>query len=184
MGPPRHHDEAIAVVRRAREQGADHIDTASFYGPDVANRLLREALDPWPADLRIVSKVGVVRDDRGGWIPALGPDDVRAAVARDLDTLGIDRLTAVNLRVLDTPDEVFLGALGALVGLQGEGAIELIGLSNVDVRHLDLAEGHAGAGELRLGQEPWLYSTASPTSANAEAALACWLLVTHVQGLN
>jgi pyridoxine 4-dehydrogenase len=139
MGPPRDHDEAVAVVRRARERGVDHIDTASYYGPDVANQLLLEALDPWPTDLKIVSKVGVWRDDQGGWVPALAPDEVRRAVARDLEVLGVDGLTAVNLRVLDTPDDVFLGALEALVGLRDEGAIELIGLSNVELRHLDLA---------------------------------------------
>jgi len=121
----------------------DHIDTAGFYGPDVANQLLHEALDPWPAEVRIVSKVGARRDEDGGWLPALTPDEVRAAVARDLETLGVDRLTAVNLRVLDTPDEVFLGALEALIGLREEGAIELIGVSNVDVRLLDLAAEHA-----------------------------------------
>ncbi|MEA2479958.1 MAG: pyridoxine 4-dehydrogenase, partial [Thermoleophilaceae bacterium] len=142
MGPPRDRDEAIAVVRRAREHGVDHIDTAGFYGPDVANQLLHEALDPWPDDLKIVSKVGARRDEAGGWLPAIDPDHVRAAVARDLETLGIDRLTAVNVRSLDTPDDVFLAALEALVGLRDEGAIELIGLSNVDVRQIDLAAEH------------------------------------------
>ena len=110
-GPPRDHDEAVAVIRRAREHGVDHIDTASYYGPDVANQLLREALDPWPSDLKIVSKVGARREADGRWLPALAPDEVRAAVAHDLETLGIDRLTAVNLRLLDTPDDVFLDAL-------------------------------------------------------------------------
>ncbi len=143
IGPPRDHDEAVVIVRRAREHGVDHIDTAGLYGPDVANQLLHEALDPWPAEVRIVSKVGARRDEDGGWLPALTPDEVRAAVARDLETLGVDRLTAVNLRVLDTPDEVFLGALEALIGLREEGAIELIGVSNVDVRLLDLAAEHA-----------------------------------------
>lgn len=142
MGPPRDRDEAIAVIRRAREHGVDHIDTAGFYGPDVANQLLHEALDPWPADLKIVSKVGARRDEEGGWLPALAPEDIRAAVARDREMLGVDRLTAVNLRVLDTPDDVFLAALDALIGLRDEGAIELIGLSNVDVRLLDLAQQH------------------------------------------
>ena len=142
FGPPRDHDEAVAVIRRARERGVDHIDTASYYGPDVANQLLHEALDPWPSELKIVSKVGARRDDAGAWLHALTPDEVRAAVARDLEMLGIERLTAVNLRLLDTPDDVFLGALEALIGLRDEGAIELIGLSNVDVRHLDLAAEH------------------------------------------
>ncbi len=139
MGPPRDRDEALAVVRRAREHGVDHIDTAGFYGPDVANQLLHEALDPWPEGLRIVSKVGARRDAEGAWLPAIAPDDVRAAVARDLEVLGLERLTAVNLRVLETPDDVLLAALEALVGLREEGRIELIGLSNVDVRQLELA---------------------------------------------
>jgi aryl-alcohol dehydrogenase-like predicted oxidoreductase len=139
MGPPRDHDEAIAVVRRARELGVDHIDTASYYGPDVANQLLAEALDPWPGDLRIVSKVGARRDEQGGWNPALSPDDIRGQIADDLRVLGIDRLTAVNLRVLEDTDEVFDAALDTLIALRDEGTIELIGLSNVDVRHLDRA---------------------------------------------
>src|SRR4051812_14710539 len=85
MGPPRDHDEAVAVVRRARAHGVDHIDTASYYGPDVANQVLHEALAPWPSDLKIVSKVGARRDDVGGWLPALTPDEVRTAVGRDLE---------------------------------------------------------------------------------------------------
>jgi pyridoxine 4-dehydrogenase len=143
MGPPRDHDEAVAVVRQARAHGVDHIDTASYYGPDVANQVLHEALAPWPPDLKIVSKVGARRDDAGGWLPALTPDEVRTAVGRDLEVLGIERLTAVNLRVLDTPDDVFLRALEALVGLREAGAVELIGLSNVGRRELELASEHA-----------------------------------------
>jgi pyridoxine 4-dehydrogenase len=139
MGPPRDHDQAIAVIRRARELGVDHIDTASYYGPHVANELLAEALDPWPADLRIVSKVGAQRDEAGAWLAAITPDDIRAQVEDDLRVLGIDRLTAVNLRVLDTTDEVFDTALGGLIALRDEGLVELIGLSNVDVRHLERA---------------------------------------------
>lgn len=141
-GPPRDRDEAVAVVRRARELGVDHIDTASFYGPDVANEVLAAALDPWPDDLRIVSKVGARRDEKGAWLPALSPEEIRAAVESDLRVLGIDRLTAVNLRVLDTPDDVFDAALDALAGLHDEGKVDLIGLSNIDVRQLEHAVEH------------------------------------------
>src|SRR6202011_6391450 len=70
FGPPRDHDQAIAVLRRAVELGVDHIDTAQFYGPDVANELIREALAPYPDTLALVSKVGARRDDNGGWLPA------------------------------------------------------------------------------------------------------------------
>jgi pyridoxine 4-dehydrogenase len=138
-GPPRDPDEAVAVVRRARELGVDHVDTASYYGPHVANEVLAEALDPWPDGLRIVSKVGARRDERGAWLPALAPEEIRAAVEADLRVLGVERLTAVNLRVLDTADEVFDAALEALIELRDEGKIELIGLSNVDERHVERA---------------------------------------------
>ena len=70
LGPPRDHDEAIAVLRRAVELGVDHIDTAQFYGPNVANELIREALHPYPDDLALVSKVGGRRDDAGAWLPS------------------------------------------------------------------------------------------------------------------
>jgi aryl-alcohol dehydrogenase-like predicted oxidoreductase len=64
FGPPKDHDQAIAVLRRAVAAGVNHIDTAQFYGPDVANELIREALSPYPADLVLVSKVGGARDDQ------------------------------------------------------------------------------------------------------------------------
>jgi aryl-alcohol dehydrogenase-like predicted oxidoreductase len=142
MGPPRDHGEAVAVVRRAHELGVDHIDTASYYGPDVANQVLAEALDPWPEAIRVVSKVGGRRDETGAWLPALSPAEVRAAVEADLRVLGIDQLTAVNLRLFDTTDDVFDAALQTLTALRDEGKIELIGLSNVQVRHLERALEH------------------------------------------
>src|ERR1700730_1133212 len=70
FGPPKDHDQAIAVLRRAVAAGVNHIDTAQFYGPDVANDLIREALSPYPEDLVLVSKVGGARDEAGGWRPA------------------------------------------------------------------------------------------------------------------
>src|SRR5262245_51960535 len=99
FGPPRDHDQAIAVLRRAIELGINHIDTAQFYGPNVANQLIREALHPYPADLALVSKVGARRDDSGGWLPAQEPDQLRASLEENLQTLGTDKLAAVNLRV-------------------------------------------------------------------------------------
>jgi aryl-alcohol dehydrogenase-like predicted oxidoreductase len=101
MGPPRDHDEALAVLRRAVELGVDHIDTAQYYGPDVANQLIREALHPYPEDLVLVSKVGAVRDETGGWPPAQRPEQLREAVEENLRSLGVERLGAVNLRLPD-----------------------------------------------------------------------------------
>ena len=91
-GPPRDHDAAIAVLRRAVEAGVNHIDTAQYYGPNVANELIREALHPYPDDLVIVSKVGAVRDDAGGWHPAQTPAELRAGVEDNLRTLGVEQL--------------------------------------------------------------------------------------------
>ncbi|MDT5210037.1 MAG: pyridoxine 4-dehydrogenase, partial [Mycobacterium sp.] len=70
LGPPRDHDQALAVLRRAIELGINHIDTAQFYGPNVANELIREALHPYPDNLALVSKVGGDRDKQGNWLPA------------------------------------------------------------------------------------------------------------------
>ena len=100
MGPPRDHEEAIAVLRRAVELGVNHIDTAQFYGPDVANELIREALHPYPDELVLVSKVGAFRDEHGGWLPGQQPAQLRSAVEDNLRSLGTDRLGAVNLRLM------------------------------------------------------------------------------------
>jgi aryl-alcohol dehydrogenase-like predicted oxidoreductase len=81
-GPPRDRDTALAVLRRAVELGVNHIDRAQFYGPDVANELIRSALAPYPADLVPVSKVGAERDPDGGWTPAQRPDQLRAGPGR------------------------------------------------------------------------------------------------------
>ena len=144
-GPPRDRDEAIAVLRRARELGGDHVDTASYYGPDVANELIRAALrgpGGYPDDLRIVSKAGARRDETGRWLTALSPDEVRAQVHADLRVLEIDRLTLVNLRLPDGGVEtgVVQDALGALVALRDAGAVELIGLSNAGLDELDAVQ--------------------------------------------
>ena len=100
FGPPRDHEQALAVLRRAIELGINHIDTSQFYGPNVANQLIREALHPYPADLALVSKVGAKRDETGAWLPAQEPDELRAAIEENLETLGTDRLAAVK-QVLD-----------------------------------------------------------------------------------
>src|ERR1700741_2767650 len=92
LGPPRDHDQAVAVLRRAIELGINHIDTAQFYGPNVANELIREALHPSPADLALVSKIGARRDDTGAWLPAQEPDQLLARLEENLQTLGTGRL--------------------------------------------------------------------------------------------
>src|SRR3954466_3464878 len=100
FGPPRDRDEAIAVLRRAAELGVDHIDTSQYYGPDVANELIRDALYPYPEGLRIVTKVGARRGPNAEWLPALRPEEIRAGVEDNLRTLRLERMDYVNLRLL------------------------------------------------------------------------------------
>ena len=140
FGPPRDRDAALAVLRRAVELGVDHIDTSQYYGPAVVNELIREALHPYPEGLRLVTKVGARRDDQGGWLPALGLDELRAGVEDNLRTLDVERLTLVNLRLLDGGDTPPLAEmLGALEDMRREGKLELIGLSNVTRAQLEEA---------------------------------------------
>jgi aryl-alcohol dehydrogenase-like predicted oxidoreductase len=147
FGPPRDHDQAIAVLERAVELGVDHIDTAQFYGPDVANQLIREALHPYPDNLALVSKVGARRDDTGAWVPAHQPNDLRADIETNLQTLGVDQLAAVNLRVMsedpsspgDLDHELFDRQLTAMITARDEGLIAGIGLSSISLEHLRIA---------------------------------------------
>lgn len=149
FGPPRDHDQALAVLRRAVELGVNHIDTAQYYGPDVANQLIREALHPYPQGLALVSKVGARRDETGGWLPAQQPDELRAAIEQNLETLGTDRLAAVNLRVMgadgdpsapgDVDRDLFDRQLTAMIAARDEGLIDGIGLSSISLEHLEIA---------------------------------------------
>jgi pyridoxine 4-dehydrogenase len=138
LGPPRDHDEAVAVLRRAIELGVDHIDTAQFYGPDVANELIREALHPYPENLALVSKVGGRRDEAGGWLPLSDPADLRRDIEANLRTLGVDQLAAVNLRLFgsEAPDQLFDDQLSVMIAARDEGLIGGIGLSEITREHL------------------------------------------------
>jgi pyridoxine 4-dehydrogenase len=144
LGPPRDRDEALAVLRRAVELGVDHIDTAQFYGPDVANELIREALHPYPENLALVSKVGGCRDQTGAWLPVAEPADLRRDIEMNLLTLGVDQLAAVNLRLFesDGPDQLFDDQLSVMIQARDEGLIGGIGLSNINRERLLHALGH------------------------------------------
>jgi aryl-alcohol dehydrogenase-like predicted oxidoreductase len=138
FGPPRDAEAARAVLRRAIELGVDHVDTSQYYGPNVVNELIREALAPYPAGLRIVSKVGARRDDAGAWLPAQRPEELRAGVEENLATLGVETLAAVNLRLMDgEPGDdgqvvPLAEQLGTMEDLRREGKIEAIGISSAD----------------------------------------------------
>ena len=146
FGPPRDPDGARAVLRRAIELGVDHIDTAQYYGPDVVNDLIREALHPYPENLKLVTKVGGRRDDQGGWLPAQSPAELRAGVEDNLRSLQVERMDLVNLRLMnpDASGDLLAEQLGTLEDLRGEGKLGLIGISEAGAdtvrRALDLVD--------------------------------------------
>ncbi len=139
FGPPKDHDAAIAVLREAVANGVNHIDTSDFYGPHITNRIIHEALHPYPDNLVIVTKVGATRSDDASWNPALSPAELRRGVEDNLANLGLDAIDVVNLRVM-MPGVADIGApaegsiakmFAPLAELQQRGLIRHLGLSNV-----------------------------------------------------
>ncbi|MEV5650287.1 aldo/keto reductase [Nocardia sp. NPDC052254] len=136
--------DGVAVLRRARELGVDHIDTAGFYGGGSVNALIREALHPYGEDLMLVDKVGAAHVD-GRLVAAQQPAQLRASVEADLAALGAERLDVVNLRRVDAPPGIVATGdqvvdlddqLAELIALRDEGKIGAIGLSSVTVDQL------------------------------------------------
>ncbi|MDG9673799.1 aldo/keto reductase family oxidoreductase [Micromonospora sp. DH14] len=133
MGPPADRDGALAVLRTAVELGITHIDTSAAYGPQVTNQLIREALHPYPDSLHIVTKVGANRDPQGGWPLARDPQSLRRSVHENLETLGLDVLDLVNLRLGDAAGPLpgsLAEAFETLADLQRQGLIRHLGVSN------------------------------------------------------
>jgi pyridoxine 4-dehydrogenase len=142
FGPPRDPGGALAVLCRAIELGVDHIDTSQYYGPDVVNDLIRQALHPYPEDLKLVTKVGARRDDAGRVLPAQRPDELREGVEANLRSLRVERLDLVNLRLVSGGHDAAVPLeeqLSALEDMRQEGKLDLIGLSNVDQAEAQLA---------------------------------------------
>jgi aryl-alcohol dehydrogenase-like predicted oxidoreductase len=144
FGPPRDHDEAVAVLREAIANGVDHIDTSDYYGPYVVNKLIKEALHPYPKDLVLVSKLGARRGDDASWIPAFAPEELESAVHDNLRHLGIEALDIANLRImgaLHTPSEGSIAELFTIIAnLRRKGLIRNIGLSNVTAKQVEEAQ--------------------------------------------
>jgi pyridoxine 4-dehydrogenase len=146
FGPPRDRAAAIQVLRTAVELGVNHIDTADGYGPRITNEIIREALLPYAGRVHIATKIGVVRDEKGGWLPGNSPESLRAQVHDNLRSLGLDVLDVVNLRTLaglvDRPP--IPGELArqfeTLAELQQQGLIRHLGLSTVTVEQFAEAQ--------------------------------------------
>jgi aryl-alcohol dehydrogenase-like predicted oxidoreductase len=133
-GPPKDENAAVALLREALASGVNHIDTSDFYGPHVSNRLIKQALHPYPKDLVIVTKVGARRGPDKSWIPAHSKQEIIDAVHDNLRNLGLDVIDVVNLRVgppMGPAEGSIAEHLSALVELKNQGLIRHIGLSNV-----------------------------------------------------
>ena len=141
FGAPKDRQAALAVLREAVASGGDHIDTSDYYGPHVTNQLIREALHPYPDNLVIVTKIGARRGADGSWNPAFSADELTGAVHDNLRNLKVDTLDVVNLRMMFSalgPAEGSIEApLAVLNGLQRQGLVRHIGLSNVTRRQVE-----------------------------------------------
>ena len=135
FGPPKDPDAAVAVLREAIAAGVNHIDTSDFYGPHVTNQMIRKALQPYPGDLVIVTKLGARRPADGSWQPAISPQDLIEGTHDNLRNLGLDALDVVNYRAMGSvhgPKEGSIAEqVSVLADLRRQGLIRHIGLSNV-----------------------------------------------------
>jgi pyridoxine 4-dehydrogenase len=143
FGPPKDPAAALAVLREAVASGVNHIDTADYYGPHLTNRIIREALHPYPKDLTIVTKLGARRGADASWAPAFSREDLTQGVHDNLRNLGVDVLDVVNLRamfdVLHPAEGSLEAPLTVLADLQRKGLVRHVGLSNVTPKQI--AEG-------------------------------------------
>jgi pyridoxine 4-dehydrogenase len=134
-GPPEDHDEAIRVLRRALELGITLIDTADSYGPEVSERLIAEALYPYPPELVIATKAGLRRPGPNQWKEDGRPEYLRERVHGSLERLRLERIDLLQLHRID-PKVPVDDQVGALTRLQEEGKIRYIGLSEVSVEQI------------------------------------------------
>lgn len=137
-GRPKDRDHANRVLHRAIELGVNFIDTADSYGPEANESLIAQALYPYPSDLVIATKGGLVRPNRRSWVQDGRPDHLRGAVEGSLQRLRLERIDLYQLHAPD-PNVPFAESVGALADLQRIGKIRHIGISNVTVAQLDLA---------------------------------------------
>ena len=138
FGEPKDLDEARAVLRGALELGIDHIDTSDYYGPHVTNRLIREALFPYPRNLTLVTKIGAWRDDKGDWILDRSADFLRRSVEDNLKRLGLEKMAIVNLR-MGGPEDDIAAPMRVMRQMQEEGLLDHIGVSTVNAAQLRIA---------------------------------------------
>jgi pyridoxine 4-dehydrogenase len=138
FGPPKDRKQALAVLRKAVELGVNFIDTADSYGPAVNEELIAEALFPYPDDLVIATKVGWNRPGPNQWTHDASPSHIRKAIEGSLKRLRLEQIAVYQLHAPD-PSVSLDASMEALAGLQAEGKIRFVGLSNVTQEHIERA---------------------------------------------
>ena len=144
FGPPKDHEQAIAVLREAVASGVNHIDTSDFYGPHVVNEIIREALSPYADNLVLVTKLGARRGDDASWLPWNKPDELAQGLRDNLRNLGVEAMEVVNLRIMGAvhgPSEASIAnQVEVMAALRRQGLVRHIGLSNVTRRQIEEAQ--------------------------------------------
>src|SRR6478609_8132919 len=130
-GEPPRRDEALQILNQCVANGINFLDTADYYGEDVTNRLIAEALYPYKNDLVICTKVGGARKPDKSWIPFNTPDNLRSSIDNNLRTLKLEQITLVHFRVMHG-DEGFEASMQEMFAMQNEGKILHVGVSNVN----------------------------------------------------
>lgn len=136
-GEPKDRDQALEILKTARNKGINFLDTADFYGDDITNRLIAEALYPYNDNLLICTKVGAGRTPDKGWKVFNTPDNLRTSIDRNLQTLKTEQLKLVHFRIMPNSETPFTESLQTMFDLQKEGKILHIGLSNVNPEELE-----------------------------------------------
>ena len=136
-GEPADRPQALEILKTAVASGVNFLDTADYYGEDITNRLIVEALHPYPAGLVICTKVGATRRPDKSWVPFNTPENLRTSIENNLRTLRREQMQLVHLRLMGGHDAVPLAEqLGAMFEMQQEGKIQHVGLSNVSPEEL------------------------------------------------
>jgi pyridoxine 4-dehydrogenase len=138
-GEPPNRTEALAILKQSVSSGINFLDTADYYGEDVTNRLIAEALHPYAQDLVICSKVGATRKPDKSWIQFNRPENLRTAIDNNLRTLKLEQMALVHFRVMPGSDVPFTESMAAMFAMQQEGKIVHVGVSNVTADELQTA---------------------------------------------
>src|SRR5579862_937488 len=138
-GEPKNRPEALEILKQAVKSGINFLDTADYYGEDVTNRLIQEALHPYPADLVICTKVGGARKPDKSWIPFNRPENLRSSIDNNLRTLKREQITLVHFRIIAGGDVPLKESMDAMFEMQKQGKILHVGISNVHVDELKTA---------------------------------------------